>query len=54
MQERSSYCNLIWLLLFYRIGVIKLVCDKDNPGKLDPFVEVEDKVKKIGTYVSGI
>lgn len=54
MQKRSSYRSLIWFLLFYRTGVIKLVCDKDNPGKLDPFVEVEDKVKKTGTYVSGI
>ena len=55
MQERSSYCNLIWLLLFYRIGVIKLICGKDQyPGKFDPFVEVEDPEKKMGTYVSGV
>lgn len=38
---------------YTRIGVIKLICDKDQyPGKFDPFVEVEDPEKKMGTYSS--
>lgn len=55
LNAGKVYCNFIWLLFFYRIGVIKLVCDEDQyPGKFDPFVEVEDATKTKGTYVSGV
>ena len=44
------------LFLFYRQAVITLICDKDqkNPGKLDPFVEVESTGGPMGKYVSGV
>ena len=55
LNAGKVYCNLIWLFLFYRQAVIKLICDKDQyPGKLDPFVEVEGTGGSMGTYVSGV
>lgn len=42
------------LLLFYRQGIIKLICDQDqNPGKPDPFVE-EKVTDEMSKYVSAM
>ena len=55
LNAGKACCNLLWLLLFYRTGIIKLICDKDQyPGKLDPFVQVEATGGSMGQYVSGV
>ena len=54
LNAGKVYCNLTWPFLFYRIGEIKLICDKDQyPGKFDPFVEVKG-AEETGTYVSDV